>query len=303
MHNEENKNIRTPRRGPGMRGPGMGGAVEKPKDFKSAIKRLMKELKNFKGVIVFALILAMISAILSIYAPSKLSDLTDKISEGLVVNQDNVKELSEKITSNLSEENLKELMPKILEINLSNDKITKIMLDENVSNEDKLKFREILSGMATNSDSSKLMQSFSSIPDSILSVILEDSKYEDQIITVEDKIILIKSLNGNSDNINIDLSQSIVQVLFKEIEVDGVKVYPLEQYELLKTMNSVRQGENVDANELYSKIDSLPQNIKEIIKPKMDIDGIKNITIFLVCLYVVSALFSFIQSYFVQYLI
>ena len=106
MHNEENKNIRTPRRGPGMRGPGMGGAVEKPKDFKSAIKRLMKELKNFKGVIVFALILAMISAILSIYAPSKLSDLTDKISEGLVVNQDNVKELSEKITSNLSEENL-----------------------------------------------------------------------------------------------------------------------------------------------------------------------------------------------------
>lgn len=296
MHNEENKNIRTPRRGPGMRGPGMGGAVEKPKDFKSAIKRLMKELKNFKGVIVFALILAMISAILSIYAPSKLSDLTDKISEGLVVNQDNVKELSEKITSNLSEENLKELMPKILEINLSNDKITKIMLDENVSNEDKLKFREILSGMATNSDSSKLMQSFSSIPDSILSVILEDSKYEDQIITVEDKIILIKSLNGNSDNINIDLSQSIVQVLFKEIEVDGVKVYPLEQYELLKTMNSVRQGENVDANELYSKIDSLPQNIKEIIKPKMDIDGIKNITIFLVCLYVVSALFSFIQS-------
>ena len=287
MHNEENKNIRTPRRGPGMRGPGMGGAVEKPKDFKSAIKRLMKELKNFKGVIVFALILAMISAILSIYAPSKLSDLTDKISEGLVVNQDNVKELSEKITSNLSEENLKELMPKILEINLSNDKITKIMLDENVSNEDKLKFREILSGMATNSDSSKLMQSFSSIPDSILSVILEDSKYEDQIITVED---------GNSDNINIDLSQSIVQVLFKEIEVDGVKVYPLEQYELLKTMNSVRQGENVDANELYSKIDSLPQNIKEIIKPKMDIDGIKNITIFLVCLYVVSALFSFIQS-------
>ena len=83
----ESKVDRTPRRprmGPGH-GPGPGmGAGEKAKDFKSAIKRLFKELKGFRKLIAVALILAILSAVLSISAPNKLSDLTDKISEGLM---------------------------------------------------------------------------------------------------------------------------------------------------------------------------------------------------------------------------
>ena len=67
--------------GPG-RGPGMG-AGEKAKDFKSAIKRLFGELKGFRKLIIVALILAIFSAVLSISAPNKLSELTNKISEGL----------------------------------------------------------------------------------------------------------------------------------------------------------------------------------------------------------------------------
>ena len=72
------------RMGPG-RGPGAGmGASEKAKDFKSAIKRLFKELKGFRKLIMVALVLAILSSILSISAPNRLSDLTDKISEGLM---------------------------------------------------------------------------------------------------------------------------------------------------------------------------------------------------------------------------
>ena len=59
-------------------------AGEKAKDFKSAIKRLFKELKGFRKLIIVALILAILSAVLSILAPNRLSDLTDKIAEGLV---------------------------------------------------------------------------------------------------------------------------------------------------------------------------------------------------------------------------
>lgn len=70
--------------GPGH-GPGPGmGAGEKAKDFKSAIKRLFKELKGFRKLVTVALILAILSAVLSISAPNKLSELTDKISEGLM---------------------------------------------------------------------------------------------------------------------------------------------------------------------------------------------------------------------------
>ena len=77
---ERNRNPRGPGRGPGH---GMG-AGEKAKDFKSAIKRLFKELKGFRKLITVALILAILSAVLSILAPNRLSNLTDKISEGLV---------------------------------------------------------------------------------------------------------------------------------------------------------------------------------------------------------------------------
>ena len=64
-----------------------GGPGEKAKDFKGAMKRLFKELKNFRVLITVALILAVLGSILSIAAPNKLSELTDKISEGLVVNE------------------------------------------------------------------------------------------------------------------------------------------------------------------------------------------------------------------------
>ncbi|MBQ9658011.1 MAG: ABC transporter ATP-binding protein [Clostridia bacterium] len=78
---------RTPKRMPG--GPGMGrgmgrGPAEKAKDFKGAITRLVKELGKFKILITIALILAIVSAILTILAPDRLSVLTDQIAEGLV---------------------------------------------------------------------------------------------------------------------------------------------------------------------------------------------------------------------------
>ena len=84
MANNENR-VATPRR---MGGMGRGGTGEKAKDFKSAIKRLTKELKKYKVLIIIALILAMAGSILSIFAPNKLSDLTNEISKGLIVNQE-----------------------------------------------------------------------------------------------------------------------------------------------------------------------------------------------------------------------
>lgn len=76
---------RTPRRMP-MGGPGgpRGGAGEKAKDFKGAVKRLIKELKGYKVLIIISLILAIAGAVLSISAPNKLSEMTDKIQEGLL---------------------------------------------------------------------------------------------------------------------------------------------------------------------------------------------------------------------------
>jgi ATP-binding cassette subfamily B multidrug efflux pump len=83
-----NNQSRPPRRGlmgPGMR-PGVG---EKAKDFKSAVKRLVKELGKFKILIIIALILAIVGAVLSISAPNRLSKLTDEIQAGIIPKMEN----------------------------------------------------------------------------------------------------------------------------------------------------------------------------------------------------------------------
>lgn len=83
-----NNQSRPPRRGP--MGPGMGpGVGEKAKDFKSAVKRLIKELGKFKILIIIALILAIAGAVLSISAPDRLSKLTDEIQAGIIPKMEN----------------------------------------------------------------------------------------------------------------------------------------------------------------------------------------------------------------------
>lgn len=64
--------------------PGRGNMnVEKSKDFKGSMFRLIKNLSPWKVMMVGALILAMVSAILALIAPHKLSDFADLISVGL----------------------------------------------------------------------------------------------------------------------------------------------------------------------------------------------------------------------------
>lgn len=84
----------------------------------------------------------------------------------------------------------------------------------------------------------------------------------------------ITSIMGNPDIANDDKMQ------FKQI---------------LDTMED--SNEENDNSELLSKIDELPDSIKEIVKPTIDMDKVKNIAILLTILYLISALFSYIEGY------
>ena len=77
--------------------PHNGPVSEKAKDFKGSIKRLLKELSDFKILIIISLILAALGSILSILSPNQLSNLTDEISKGLIVNTKNLEILSNEI--------------------------------------------------------------------------------------------------------------------------------------------------------------------------------------------------------------
>ena len=166
-----------PRGGPMSRG---GDPTDKAKDFKGAMKRLFSELKPFKILIFIAIVLAILGSIMSIIAPNKLSDLTDKISEGLVVNKDNMQTLSEKVKQNFMTQNM------------------------------------------------------------------------------------------------------------QEIEIDGTKISVEDQTKFMEIMSSM--NENSSATDLYSKLDEMPESIKTVVEPKMDMNGVKKIAITLTCLYIASAL-------------
>jgi len=63
--------------------PGMGGSVEKAKDFKASWGKLISYCKSYMPAIVISLIVAAIGTVFQFIGPDKLSDMTDEIMKGL----------------------------------------------------------------------------------------------------------------------------------------------------------------------------------------------------------------------------
>lgn len=286
MNNEENNN-RPPRRGPGH-GP---GTIEKPKDFKKSISKLFKSLGSFKIFILVALILAMGGAILSLSAPNKLSDLTDEIQKGIVLNTSNLKRLTNDITDELKSDDLKNRYSEILNIKMDNETITKIMSSDNVSMTDKLSFQNSIKNM----NKENMMSTLLELPDSIQNIILQNTEYKGEVISTDDKRKLLSMMTSGMDKKSLnDIPNSIKKVLLSNSKISGQTITSEEKFEFLEKMSGLDSDK--DVKKIYSKVDELPKSIKTILSPKMNMDKIKSISLFLVILYVLSALFTFIQS-------
>ena len=295
MNNEE-KEIKTPRRRMGP--PGMRGGVpgEKPKNFKSAISRLFKELKSFRVLIAISLVLAMLSAVLSIVAPNKLSDLTDEISNGLIPNKDNLETISDNIKTNMSEDKLKEIIPNVLAMDMSESTIMSIMMDDNISINDKQEFQDFILNIQKNQNMEETFSKICDLPESILKIILKDSIYEGNNISYTDKIKLLNLAKNMKDTSikELNMPESLINIFFKDFEIDGVNISSNDQYVFTKLMSNINT--DADVNEIYKNIDEMPNSIKSVVKPKMNMDIIKNITVVLVVMYILSAIFSYIES-------
>lgn len=77
-------------------GPPHNSIAEKPKDFKNAIKNLMKYIKPYLPLIIISFALAILSAILTIIGPDKIKELVNEITSGIVsgINIDNIKNIT-----------------------------------------------------------------------------------------------------------------------------------------------------------------------------------------------------------------
>lgn len=160
------------------------GVNTKSKDFFGSLKRIIKELKNYKIIVLIALILAAFSSVFSILAPSRLSDLTDEISSALMIKKDKLEEINNKVFQN--------------RYSLSN------------------------------------------------------------------------------------------------FEIDGVRITIEDQIDYAKIVSTI--DSNASVNELYKKLDELPESIQNVIKQNINWSAVLNIVVFLVIIYVLSALFTYLES-------
>lgn len=271
------------------RGHGPMRVSEKPKDFMGSIKKLMKSLSSFKVLIFIALVLAALSSILSLIAPNKLSDLTDEITKGITINTSNMKELEEDLTKNISD------IGNILGINLDEKMIYRVN-SSGISSEDKIKFNDTLKSISSNQK--LILKYFSELPDSVLDIIIGDSTYNDIYISKEDKITTIrvfsdidvdnKKFNGISS-----FPDSMKKALFPDTVIDGIEISTDDKVEFITLMAG---SDSSSVNEMYKVMENLPISVQKVIGPKMDMDKINSIAILLACLYIISAIFSYIEG-------
>ena len=245
----------------------------KAKDFKGAIKRLLKELSGFKKLVIISLVLAALGAILTIVTPNILSDLTDEISKGLVLNKDNFLKLTKEVTSSLNEKSISKV------IDFSEKNIGKVMMSSNIPKNDLMKFQEIMAKL-NDETNNKSFKKISEMPDSILDILVNNDV---------DAKIFIKSLNSN-----LVIPESVASKIFRDIEIDGHVIDATDQGKFLEIASNI--NEDVSATEIYGLVDNMPSSVKVVVEPYMNIDKIKNIAILLICIYLISAIFEYFEA-------
>ena len=195
-----------------------GGAGEKAKDFQGAMKRLFKELKTFKILISIALVLAVLGSVLSIIAPNKLSELTDEISEGLVVNKDNLETLSKKVKDNLNEETIKE-------------KLTEIMTSKEITMEDKQTLQTTMEKMQTTTNENESMKYLLELPESIQNILFTEFEIDGTKISSSDQVQFLSIMSALGEDVTAEelyakideMPTSIQEVVKPFMDMDAIK--------------------------------------------------------------------------------
>ena len=245
--------------------------------FLQSVKKLLASMKKYRIQIIMATIFATIASILTIKAPNKISNLTDELSKGLIPNKDNLILIIDNIKNNLTEEKINKLNQEVIKINPL--KIKK-GIKNNIFNKEEL---EII----TKNDFS----SFNKLSKESKLYIFDDVKYKDINISKEDVIEYLDSIT-NKDFKNIP--KSIASILLPEFKVDDVVITADNQQEIISLFKDVKEIKVDD--KLLKKFDKLPKNVYEIVKPTINMDKVKKVTLNIALLYLIMTLFSFIES-------
>lgn len=122
----------------------------------------------------------------------------------------------------------------------------------------------------------------------------------DDNISLEDKKELKETLielnsSENKKEVLFSLKDDLLLKFFKEFSFEGEKISEKDQLEFIRITSKIKNYENNE--EMLEVIDKFPKSIYKVVEPQMKMEKIKEIGFSLVIIFLLSALFGFVESY------
>lgn len=286
-----------PPRGP-MGGP-MGGG-ETAKDLVGTWKKLFGYCRKYIAVFIIAIVCAAVGTILTLMGPDKLSDMTDTITAGIVPDTEKFEEITSVISENMSA-NMETIMGSITagvsDEKTMQEKMTKIMMSSDISEEDKFAMQNVFASMEQGGDQQSQLLS---LPESVLNVLFEDITVNEVTISSDDQVAFMKLFGGldtenktEIQNALEDIPETISSAMYTDIIIDDVNITAEDQIAMMETLSDI-DIENQE--ELLKALDNLPDSVYSLIKPSIDMDKVTKIGLLLITFYVLSYVLSATQG-------
>lgn len=114
-------------------------------------------------------------------------------------------------------------------------------------------------------------------------------------LTVDEKKALQQAIQTGDANIINKLDKKVVILMMDDIEVNNKKITASDQYKFIKIMKDTTNVK--ETKQMLKKLDQLPSSIYNLVKPSIDMNKVRQVALFLATLYLLSAIFNYIQQY------
>ena len=113
----------------------------------------------------------------------------------------------------------------------------------------------------------------------------DKAKYYEVISTLKDEN------EKETYNTILSLPDSVKLLILSDTKIKNVSISKSDKLKLLSLTSSSN-----DEKTMYKSLDKLPESIKSLIKPKIDLNKVNKIGIFLICIFLISAVFDYFEN-------
>lgn len=295
MARQMNSQARGPR---GMHGPGAGGSGEKAKDLGGTWKKIFLYTGPWKVALVIALVCAAIGAVCTLVGPSRLSDMTNCITEAITPDTDELQKVTETVSDNVSS-NASDVTAAVME-NVANPLNYGTSVTVNgveISYDDQLAVAKAL-GVDTDSIEKagrqiRQAEENGADPQALARQLAgaQSGSPSQSSASMPDMTAMDE---GDVKKLLASMPQSFTDALYTDVTVDGVTISGADQRSMVDTLSGIDMH---DTEAAMAKLDELPDSVKGIVKPAVDMHRVRSIALFLAALYALSWLLQAVQGW------